>query len=77
MNNVIVYFKNPIWGGGVGINREKQKERVFSEEIHGKNYKELAAEFAKTNVRNVAHIDGLDEAAEKEVNTERKKKYAS
>lgn len=76
MDKVIVHFKNPVWGGGAGTDRAKLPERIFSREAHGDNFKEIAKEFSVTNVRNVAHIEGLDEKEMKEVATERKRKSA-
>ena len=60
-------------GGGVLTERAVIEHKVFTEEEHGKDYQAVAREWATTNVSNVAHIEGLDEASEKAVNVARKK----
>ena len=75
-NPVIIKLKHPIYGGGILTERPVFHEKVFTESDHGKNYQAVAKEWATTNVSNVAHIEGLDEASEKVIATERKKKAA-
>ena len=60
-------------GGGVLTERAVLEHKVFTEEEHGMDYQAVAREWATTNVSNVAHIEGLDEASEKAVNVARKK----
>ena len=71
---VIIHLKRPIFGPGVLTDRQKFMEKVFTEEVHGKDYKEVAKEWSVTHALNVAHIDGLDEASEKEASVARKRK---
>ena len=70
MKPVVIKLKNPIYGGGVLTDRPIFHEKVFTEQEHGKDYQDVAKEWATTNV---AHIEGLDEASEKIVNIARKK----
>lgn len=70
---VVIKLKKPILGGGVLTEREVQHEKVFTEEVHGKDYKKSAKEWATTHVANVDHVDGLDDESEKEINSARKK----
>jgi hypothetical protein len=70
---VVIKLKNPIYGGGALTDRAVLYEKIFTEQDHGKDYQSVAKEWATTNVSNVAHIDGLDDASEKIVNIARKK----
>ena len=70
---VVIKLKRPLHGGGVLTERAVLEHKVFTEEEHGKDYQAVAREWATTNVSNVAHIEGLDEASEKAVNVARKK----
>ena len=70
---VVIKLKNPIYGGGVLTDRAIYHEKIFTEDLHGKDYKAVAKEWATTNVVNVAHIEGLDESSEKEISVARKK----
>ena len=54
--------------------RVKMHEKVFTEEAQGINYQKAAKEWSVTHANNVTHIDGLDEASEKEVSVARKRK---
>lgn len=73
---VIIHLKRPIFGPGVLTDRPVFHEKVFTEEVHGKDYQAVAKEWSITHANNVTHIDGLDEASEKAVATERKRKAA-
>ena len=70
---VVIKLKRPIFGPGALTNREVLHEKVFTEEIHGKGYKESAKEWSVTHADNVAHVDGLDDASEKAIDMARKK----
>lgn len=75
-NKVVITLKRPIFGAGVLTDRPVFHEKVFSEEVHGKNYKELAKEWSTTHANNVGHIEGLDDASEKAIDAARKKSKA-
>ena len=77
MNKVVIQLKRPYHGGGVLTDRAIYHEKVFTEEVYGKKYKEIAQEWATTNVSNVAHIEGLEESSEKEISVARKKGKAT
>ena len=73
---VIISLKRPIFGPGALTNREVLHEKVFTEEIHGRNYKESAKEWSVTHAGNVAHVEGLDDESEKVIDAARKKSKA-
>ena len=73
---VVIHLKNPVYGGGVLTERKILHEKVFTEEEHGKGYRESAREWAVTHAQNVTRIDGLDDESEKQVAVARKKSQA-
>lgn len=76
MSKVIIHLRNPIFGGGVLTDREVQHEKIFSEEVHGKGYKETAKIWCNTHANNVARVDGLDKESEEQISTARRRKAA-
>lgn len=59
---VKVFHKQPIPTHGM--------VRVFSEEIHGKDYQEIAKSYIKNYEKNVEHVEGLDVSDIEEVKPE-------
>lgn len=70
---VVIKLLKPIFGGGALTEREVMHEKIFTEEVHGRQYQAAAREWATTHAGNVGHIDGLDESLEREVILARKK----
>ena len=69
---VIIRLKSPIFGGGTLTDREVMREKVFTEELHGKEYRNVAKQWATTHVNNVGDIEGLDKESEEAVMSSRK-----
>jgi len=74
---VIIHLKNPIFGGGVLTDRAVLHEKVFTEEVMGKDYQKLAKQWSITHESNVLKIEGLDDETEKPVVSRKKKEESS